>query len=114
MRVPSSQPPGDPADAAIDRVLAAEVRAREAIIGCRRQALAILREARARARRLANRGEVRVGRVQAMCDARLERLRAASATRRAALEGRPELTPELNARLDAALERLLQELLGDP
>jgi vacuolar-type H+-ATPase subunit H len=105
-------PAGDNgADAAIDRVLNAEAAARDGINGCRRQALAILREARSRARAVSQRADRRIGHVRRLSDAALKTRLDAMAEQSRALSDPPRLTAELESRLDEAIERLIGEIL---
>ena len=95
------------ADAAINRVLAAEQTAQQEVAQCRRQALGILREARSRARAVAKRAD----RVHALSDAAIHRALADISIESQMLSGTPELTPELAQRLDSAIDRLIGEIL---
>ncbi len=102
---------GNSADAAIDRVLKAEATARDEINSCRRQALAILREARSRARTISQRADRRIGHVRRLSDAALKTRLDAIAKQSRALSDPPRLTPERESRLDEAIERLIGEIL---
>jgi vacuolar-type H+-ATPase subunit H len=106
----ASPPAG--ADDAINRVLQAEHTAQAEITECRRQALAILREARARSRAVSDRADRRITRIHRLCDAALDRELARLATAARDLTAPPRLTPDLSARLDRALERLITEILA--
>jgi vacuolar-type H+-ATPase subunit H len=99
------------ADAAIDRVLTAEARARDEINHCRRQALAILREARSRARGISRRADRRIGRVRRLSDTGLKTRLDRIAEQSLALSEAPRLTAELQQRLDRAIDRLIDEIL---
>jgi vacuolar-type H+-ATPase subunit H len=102
---------GSSADAAIDRVLDAEAAARGEINECRRQALAILREARSRARAISQRADRRIGQVRRLSDAALKSRLDAIAEQSRALSDPPRLTAELESRLDEAIERMIGEIL---
>ncbi len=97
------------ADAAIDRVLTAEARARDEINHCRRQA--ILREARSRARGISRRADRRIGRVRRLSDTGLKTRLDRIAEQSLALSEAPRLTAELQQRLDRAIDRLIDEIL---
>ena len=99
------------ADAAINRVLAAEQTAQQEVAQCRRQALGILREARSRARAVAKRADRRINRVHALSDAAIHRALADISIESQMLSGTPELTPDLAQRLDSAIDRLIGEIL---
>ena len=99
------------ADAAINRVLAAEQAAQQEVAQCRRQALGILRDARSRARAVAKRADRRINRVHALSDAAIHRALADISIDSQMLSGTPELTPELVQRLDSAIDRLIGEIL---
>ena len=102
----------DAADAAIARVLAAESAARDEITQCRRQALAILRKARSRARSILRRTDRRIIWVHTLSDTALNRTLGSIAGQTQALSATPQLTPELTARLDRAIDRLIDEILA--
>ena len=104
--------PSNGADAAINRVLAAEQAAKKEIGECRRQALAILREARARSRAVADRADRRINQVHALCDAAIDRTLADIAVEAGTLSDTPELTDTLSGQLDAAIDRLVEEILA--
>jgi hypothetical protein len=99
------------ADAAINRVLAAEQTAQQEVAQCRRQALGILREARSRTRAVAKRADRRINRVHALSDAAIHRALADISIDSQMLSGTPELTPDLAQRLDSAIDRLIREIL---
>ena len=99
------------ADAAINRVLEAEQDAQQEIAQCRVQALRVLREARTRARAVAQRADLRINRIHALCDAAIHRTLADISIESQMLAGPPELTPELAQRLDQAINRLIREIL---
>jgi hypothetical protein len=105
--------PEDPRpDDAINRVLKAEQAAQEEIRRCRGQALAILREARTRARAVSARADRRIALVRRRCDAAAEQELATIELESRSLEAPPHLTPELSRRLDASIERLIGEMLA--
>lgn len=99
------------ADAAINRVLAAEQAARQEVARCRRQALGILRQARSRARSVEERADRRINRIHALSDAAIHRALADISIESQMLSVPPELTPELAQRLDSAIDRLIREIL---
>jgi hypothetical protein len=104
----------DRADAAFNRVLAAEARAREQVEECRRQAGAILAAAEELARHITNRADRRVRRAHRIADAGVERALAELLT--AGTEPEQEnLEGEALTRLDRAIDALVAEiLLPDP
>jgi vacuolar-type H+-ATPase subunit H len=103
------------ADAAINRVLEAERTAQNEIAACRRDALAILSEARARSRALAERADRRITLLHKRSDNSLKRELTRLRRQARELSAPPKLTPELSASLDKALDLLLRELTGvDP
>jgi vacuolar-type H+-ATPase subunit H len=108
----SKVPPPSEADDAINRVLQAEQTAQADITECRRQALAILREARVRSRAVTERADRRISHIHRLCDAALERELARLAAEARSLAAPPRLTPELAARLDRALGQLVTEILA--
>jgi vacuolar-type H+-ATPase subunit H len=98
-------------DAAIDRVLQAEAAAREEINLCRRQALAILREARSRAGRISQRTDRRIGKARRIADNALKARLEAIAEQSRALSDPPRITPDMESRLEQAIDRLIREVL---
>jgi hypothetical protein len=101
----------DRVDAAFNRVLAAEAKAREEVEACRRQAAAILAGSQARADQITSRAEHRILRAHRIADAGVQRALAALLT--AGLEPAPEdPTAEDLARLDRVLEALVEEILA--
>ena len=98
-------------DAAIDRVLDAEARARDEINHCRGEALTILRQARSRARGVSQRTDRRIGQVHLISDTALKARLDAIAEKSRALSDPPRLTAELEIRLEQAIERLITEIL---
>ena len=99
------------ADAAINRVLEAEQAAKREVVACRREALLILREARALSRAVVDRADRRINRVHALSDAAIKRTLANIAVEESLLSDSPRLTATLSQRLDAAIERLIEEML---
>ncbi len=102
----------DKAEEAINRVLAAEQRAREDIARCEAQAREIVEAARAQARRIEERNDVRVIKLRAACQqwiaARTGELQRTAEEVRA----RPAGEDERHGRLAAAAERLAALLTG--
>jgi hypothetical protein len=105
-------PDSQAASEAINRVLAAEQAAAAEIVECRRKALAILREGRARGRAIADRADRRINRVHLLSDAAIERALAEIAAETGKVSETPAITPQLAARLDVAIEELVGEILG--
>ena len=97
------------ADAAINRVLEAERAAKREVAACRREALLILREARARSRALADRTDRRINRVHALSDAAIQRSLASIAIEEGAFSDTPRMTEALSQRLDTAIDGLIEE-----
>ena len=99
------------ADAAINRVLAAEQTTRQEVAQCRRQALASVQRARVRARAVAERADRRINRIHSLSDAAIHHALADIARESRMLSGTPELTAELAQRLDGAIDGLIREML---
>ncbi|NCA70210.1 MAG: hypothetical protein EOM91_08885 [Sphingobacteriia bacterium] len=98
-------------DAAFNRVLAAEVAARERVAACREQAEEIFNEADARVARIDARVESRIGQVQRIAAAKLELELAALCT----VLPDESLAPtdaRLEARLRLAIAALADEIIG--
>jgi vacuolar-type H+-ATPase subunit H len=97
---------------AIGRVLLAEAEARAAVARCESEAAQIVVDARARARRVAERTEARIQRLRsayaAAAQTRLDGIRAAEA----ALGSDASDRAALAARLDAAVAAVVEELAG--
>ena len=100
----------DRVDAAFNRVLAAETRAREQVEGCRTQATALLAAAEERARRIVRRADRRLRRAHGIADAGVAR--ALADLKAAGAETEPEEAPEeMLARLDQAIDALVSEII---
>lgn len=93
-------------DDAMNRVLAAEQAAREAVEGCRRQADMIISRAEATARAVSSRAERRMRLAHGIADRGIER---AMSELRSAESASPEGSPD-PARIDAIVVRLAREL----
>jgi vacuolar-type H+-ATPase subunit H len=95
---------------AVNRVLAAERDAAQAVERCRREAQVLVEQGRQRARRVLDRAEARIARAHATSDRSLEmrlaEIRAASAS----LAGRPLVEEADLARVQDAVPRLAAEL----
>ncbi len=111
MTAPQGSNDSAAADAAINRVLAAEQTAQQEVTQCREQALGILREARSRARAVAEQADRRINRVHALSDAAIHRALADISIGAQMLSGAPEPPPEVAQRLDLAIGRLIREIL---
>lgn len=107
----SSSDPTSGADAAINRVLAAEQAAKREIAECRRKALVILRQARSNSRAVANRTDRRINRIHALSDATINRSLEDIAIEARMLSDTPEMTNTLSDKLDGAIARLIEEIL---
>ena len=101
-------------DEAINRVLAAERVARDAVEQCRRQATLRLDEAQILAKRVAARNERRVRAVQRIADRSVSRALEALVGDRGARPGEPEPNAAQMVRLEAAIGVLLDEMVGMP
>jgi regulator of protease activity HflC (stomatin/prohibitin superfamily) len=93
-------------DDAMNRVLAAEQAARDAVDGCRRQADAIITGAEAAARAVSSRAERRMRLAHGIADRGIERALSAL---RSAESTSPESLPD-PGRIDAVVARLAREL----
>jgi vacuolar-type H+-ATPase subunit H len=101
----------DRVDAAFNRVLAAEVQAREQVEACRRQAAALLSTAEERARRIVGRADRRLRRAHRIADAGVARVLADLKAGGSEME--PEdVSEEAVARLDQAIDALVSEIIG--
>lgn len=101
----------DRIDAAFNRVLAAEARAREQVEDCRKQAAAILTAAEEQARRITSRTDRRVRRAHRIADAGVERALSELLAPAAAAEP-GGLADEAQTRLDLAIAALVEEILA--
>lgn len=97
---------------ATNRVLEAEQTTRQAMADCDRQAEALLREGRERARRIAQRAEQRIQQWHLANDRRAAERLAELEQRAQAILDEPLDTPELPAEWQAVLEQLANELLA--
>lgn len=98
-------------DAAFDRVLAAQARAREQVARCREEAAGLIARARERARAIAARADLRVRRAHGIADAQVARaLGAIAAEGEAQGACAAEQVPPQG--LDLAIARLADEILG--
>ena len=100
------------ADAAIDRVLAAEREARDLVGSATSEAAAIVEAARGAARAIAERNERRVRCLREAFAARAAREIAAIDAEIGAQDAKRELSPDDLARLERALAALSIELTG--
>jgi hypothetical protein len=99
---------------AIAQVLLAEARAREAVAACRREADAIVQEARSRALAIARRSEARIAAARAAIAAKTGEIIAALDTQGSALEAQDAVPdPGAAEKLAAAVRRLAAELTGE-
>ena len=105
--------PTETAEQAINRVLAAERAAREAIAGCEAQGKRLVEDARGRAKRIGERTEVRIAKLRDRCDVtmreRMTALDAAGEAENADLE----LDQTKLSRLEAAVRLLAAKLTGE-
>ncbi len=101
------------ATAAMNRVLAAEREAEQAVADCERQAQALLQAAYARAQRIAGRADQRISLLRMRCGDRVSRqIEAMERDERAAPQASSPDYPDA-ARLAAIVEQLAAELSGD-
>lgn len=94
----------------IERVLAEERRAKEAIARCEQEAQALVAQARERARRILERADARISALHATCSLTTAQRLAAFATAIEELKGEPVIEAIHRDRLQAALDALLKEL----
>jgi F0F1-type ATP synthase membrane subunit b/b' len=112
MSTPLAPPPEEAVEDAMRRVLEAERRARDAVAGCEQEAARTLDEARARARRIAERADARVQALHVRCaDSLARELARLRATAKSLCS--PELDPSRLARLDGAVQALAAQLGGE-
>jgi vacuolar-type H+-ATPase subunit H len=100
-------------DTAIERILEAEQDARQAVETCQRQADGLLDEGLARARRVTDRADERIGLIHARADAGIDRALARLEEQLETLAGRPAVDEADWQRLDGAVEALIRELVGE-
>jgi cell division septum initiation protein DivIVA len=100
----------DRVDAAFNRVLAAEAKAREAVEECRQAATAVLAAAEEHARRIASRADRRVRLAHRIADAQVARALSDLLTP-TPTEPAAGLDAETLARLDRAIAALADEIL---
>ena len=112
MTASASTTPEGVADSAINRVLEAEQKAREAIARSRAEAARCVTDARLRARRIDERADQRISKLRAAC----QRWAGAQAAKLLAeaeqLRSCPAVDEVRRARLDDAIRRLAAELTG--
>jgi len=99
-------------DEAINRVLAAERTAREAVAGCRQQALDVLEDAREQSLRIEMRAEEKIRATSAISDASIDREIAEIEAETVALTEETELSDDQLTYLDQVIDTLIMELLG--
>ncbi len=99
------------ADMAINRVLQAEVEAREAIESCRREAAARIIQAGSMARRISTRVDRRVARISALADRAIAAQCGELEQQARALQADGGLADDERARLDRAVTRLIDDWL---
>jgi len=100
----------DRVDAAFNRVLAAEAKAREAVEECRQEAAAVLAAAEEHARRIASRADHRLLRAHRIADAQVARALSDLLTP-TPTEPKADLDAETLANLDRAIAALADEIL---
>lgn len=101
----------DRVDAAFNRILAAEARAREEVEACRAEAARLLASAEDRSRRITSRADRRVRRAHRIADAGVER--ALAELRTVGVEDEPEgLSEHTLSRLDRVIAALVTEILA--
>lgn len=103
---------GNSVDEAIDRVLSAEREARAAVEECRKQAHRRLSQARAQARRILERGDVRINGLHTRSERTVARTIAALKTETKGLSQEPALDDIQLARLADVVRALAAEITG--
>jgi vacuolar-type H+-ATPase subunit H len=99
-------------DAAINRVLAAEQSAREAIADCRKQARTLLDEARERAHRIEKSAEARISTITTLSNLGINRAIAGIEAQAISLTEKPEVSDAQVKRLGQMIDRLIDEMTG--
>lgn len=112
MTASGSTDPEGVADTAINAVLEAEQKAREAIARSRSEASRLVTEARLRARRIEERADRRVSRLRAACQQWSGAQAAKLLAEAEELRSCPAVDEVRRARLDDAIRRLAAELTG--
>ncbi len=112
MAAPTPTPPSETAEEAINRVLAAERRAREAIAGCEAQGKRVVEDARGRAKRIAQRTEARIAKLRDRCDVTMRERMAALDAAGEAESADLELDQTKLSRLEAAVRLVAARLTG--
>jgi vacuolar-type H+-ATPase subunit H len=112
MAASGSTTPEGVADTAINRVLEAEQKAREAIAHTRSEAARHVTDARLRARRIDERADARVSKLRAACQQWTGGQSAKLLAEAEELRSCPAVDEVRRARLDDAIRRLAAELTG--
>lgn len=112
MTASGSTAPDGAADTAINRVLEAEQKARDAIARCRGEATQHVTDARLRARRIEERADRRVSKLRAACQQWTGAQAAKLLAEAEELRSCPAVDEVRRARLDDAIRRLAAELTG--
>ena len=99
-------------DDAINRVLAREQEACEAVERCREKARAVLNAARGKARRIVERADERIAHIRARTDLSVERFLAPLRAEAQAYDGAPPVSEADTARLDRLAHRVAEQLTG--
>jgi vacuolar-type H+-ATPase subunit H len=104
--------PGETAEQAINRVLAAERRAREAIAGCEAEGKRLVEDARGRVKRIGQRTEARIAKLRDRCDVTMRERMAALDAAGEAENADLELDQAKLSRLETAVRLLAERLTG--
>jgi predicted nucleic acid-binding Zn-ribbon protein len=112
MTEPKSTGDSASVDEAINRVLAAEQIARDAITECRKQAQALLDEARERAHRIEESAEARISTITTLSNLGINRAIAGIEAQTISLTEKPALTDEQIKRLGQMIDLLINEMVG--
>ena len=95
---------------AINRVLEAEKRVRDAVEHCRVEARQAVNAARVRSSRIRERADDRIGWLQKRCEQSVLRKLSELAAEASQIPDRADLAPDMQRRLQAAVRRLAEEM----
>ncbi len=109
----NERPVDDSVESAIDRVLAAERRARNAVDLCRAEARRAVNGARGRSSRILERADARIGRLQKRCESSVSRRLSELSAEAERIPEQAVVSDEMRRRLQGVIRRLAEEMTSD-
>ncbi len=109
----NERPVDDSVESAIDRVLAAERRARNAVDLCRAEARRAVNGARARSSQILERADARIGWLHKRCESSVTRKLSELAAEAQTIPEQAVVSDEMRRRLQGVIRRLAEKMTSD-